>query len=94
MKTVPIVERDGRAVVELPDNKPTWLSTEFWLRTIQILSGLAVTTGLFDPGTVQIATDMTTNLVGPAMQLIGMIMVGGGARGYNQGRVQIKTKAA
>jgi hypothetical protein len=93
MKTLEVIEQNGKQVVVLDQqDKPTWLSTEFWLRTIQVLSGLAISTGLFDPGEVQLASDYTTQLVGPIMQLLGIFLLGNGAGGYNKGRVQIKTK--
>jgi len=52
--------------------KPGWQTTEFWLQIIKMVGSIALASGVFDPGSIQVATDTTTQLIGPIMQLLGV----------------------
>jgi hypothetical protein len=75
------------------ENRPGWQTTEFWLMMIKMIGSLALASGVFDPGSVQVATDTTTQLVGPVIQILGSFgLVGGGkdVRNYTSNRTNLK----
>jgi hypothetical protein len=93
MKTVPVIKENGQYVVKLADGKPGWQTTEFWTQIIKVIGSIFFASGVMNPGTVEVAPGMTTQLVGPIMQILGALGFLGSYKGINQygaGRVELK----
>jgi hypothetical protein len=93
MKTIPVVKEGNQYVVKLSDSKPGWQTTEFWTQIIKVVGSIFLASGVMDPGTVEVATGTTTQLVGPIMQILGTLGFLGSYKGINQygaGRVELK----